>query len=137
MLYKEHYYTRSFFRTQNIYLNLSPKWCSIVNKIWITLITSSFFSARNITDQQNRDFPLITLYLCETKSVVTVDVVDITFLPATSRASQTLSAYNNQKRIKKKQARKFNQLSTFAPRDFNIEFKSNMSGARFFLVKQD
>ena len=38
-------------------------------------------------------------YLCETSPVVTTDEVDITFLPATSTASQTLSAEAHTKRL--------------------------------------
>lgn len=38
-------------------------------------------------------------YLCETRPVVTTDEVDMTFLPATSAASKTLSAYHRQKKF--------------------------------------
>lgn len=38
-------------------------------------------------------YTYIRIYLCETSSVVTTAVVDMTFFPAISAASQTLSAH--------------------------------------------
>lgn len=60
-------------------------------KIVLIVIITIFMTLIMVQFQYQFD-PLIKNYLCETSPVVTTEVVDMTFLPATSTASQTLAA---------------------------------------------
>lgn len=58
---------------------------------------------QNIVDDdamEHHIYSWIRFYLCETSPVVTTEVVDMTFFPATSTASQTLSVHNKTHRQK-------------------------------------